>query len=202
MSKPTNDFLEEVARDLEDPAYDVWSKSDLLRFTIDGLGQLVKYLPDEFTEEVDVTLVSGAQQALPNNAVRLVRPLCNLEESVPGRAIREVSMQALDRASPSWRSATPSATTRQICRDPRSQTTFYVSPPGVATNVVRLLCVVQPLELDIDDDLPVDQELFGPLAHYVMFRAYARDGDAAAQPARATAHYAAFLAGVGVEENG
>jgi len=197
MAKKVGDFLEDVAVDLGDPNYDFWSKGDLLAMLIDGLGEALPFIPDQFTHSQDVTLVDGAQQALPVNVVDLSAPVCNLVAGVPGRAIRAINLYALDRASPTWRTATPSATTKGVSYEVANPDVFYVTPPGIAGNAIRLALVLQPVDLTFGDDVPVDETYFSALKNYLFFRAYARDDDHAAQNARAMAHFEVFKLGIG-----
>lgn len=197
MSKQVGDFLEDVAADLGDPNYEFWSKGDLLGFMIDGLGEMIPYTPDQFTHNVDVTLVDGAQQSMPLNAIDLITPVCNLVGTVPDRAIRPVSLPALDRASPSWRTAAASATTKGVAYDRGNPDVFYVTPPAIAGNKIRLGLLVQPLDLEFYMDVPVDETYFSALKNYIYFRAFSRDDDHAAQNVRAMSHLEAFKIGIG-----
>jgi hypothetical protein len=197
VSKLVGDFLEDVAVDLGDPNFDLWSKGDLLGFLVDGLGEMILYTPDQFTNNVDVVLVDGAQQSMPANAVDLVTPVCNLAAGIPTRAIRPVSLMALDRAAPSWRSETPSATTKGVAYDRANGGVFYVTPPAIAGNTIRLGLLVQPVDLEFHEDVPVDETYFGALKNYIYFRAFSRDDDHAAQNVRAMSHLEAFKIAIG-----
>lgn len=197
MSKKVGDFLDDVAVDLGDPNFDLWAKGDLLGFLIDGLGELLPHAPEQFTHSTDVTLVDGAHQSMPANTVGMTAPVCNLVADVPDRALRPVSLAALDRASPSWRAATPSATAKGLAYDSANPDVFYVTPPAIAGNKVRLNLIIQPVDLDLYDDVPVDETYFGALKNYLFFRAYARDDDHAAQNTRAMSHLEAFKIAIG-----
>ncbi|HSG97300.1 MAG TPA: DUF6682 family protein [Woeseiaceae bacterium] len=200
MPRSVNNFLEDVSADLTDPGFDVWSKSSLLGFVKDGLGLLIQHVPSQFTATTDITLVDGPTQTLPTNVIEFVRPVCNLTSgTTPGRTIRPVSMRALERSSPTWRTATPAAVTRQIAYDPGTPDEFYVIPPGVAGEVIRIEAIVEPEDLDIDDNLPIDSRYTAALHSYVLFRAYSRDDDYA-NAGKATQYWAAFAQQIGMDD--
>lgn len=197
MTKLVTDFLEEVSTDLGDPNYDTWAKADLLAYLVEGLGAMIPFVPDQFATDTTVDLIDGAKQPLPFQAIDLVTPVCNLVAGIPGRAIRRVSLLQLDRSSPTWRSATPDATTRGVAYDEANPRFFYVTPPAISGNHIVVSFIIQPSNLELNDDVPVDDVYFDALKNYISFRAYSRDEEYATQSGRAMAHWTAFRVGVG-----
>jgi len=89
-----------------------------------------------------------------------------------------------------------------VVLDPRNPQVFFVTPPATAADVIRLDLVIQPLGIDLGDDLPIDQKYFGALHNYLMFRCYARDTEYAAQGGRAMLHWGVFLSEMGASGDG
>lgn len=96
---------------------------DMVDFAASALNVASMLRPDLFTKLVSVPLVPGVMQATPAG-----ERVLEVYGITGGRAVREVTREALDEADPEWRQAAPGTPTDWM-RLPRSESRFMVYPP-------------------------------------------------------------------------
>jgi len=182
---------------LEDPANDVWGRTELLEYLNDGLKALAAKRPDEFVVTAVVTLAEGPKQSLPSDYVALLRPLSNIDnaETTRGRAIRLVPKELLDNASPGWMLA-PQSTTREVALSPDQSSEFWVYPPAVAGAKLELEVERNPSVMTQGSAVPVNAKFHPALVDYVVFRALSKDSEYAVD-GKAGAFYQSFMNHIG-----
>lgn len=189
-------ILDQAASLLNDPRGEFWPRAELLGYLNAGLKAMVPLAPSQFSVTQTVTLAAGARQTLPAGSVALLQANCivNNDDSI-GRTVRNILKAALDAASPSWMSATPT-TPREVAYDPKVPDEYWVNPPASAGVKLQVATADEPDELAVFTEIPVDSRFHPALLDYVLFRALSKDADFAKQETRAAQHYQAFQEGI------
>lgn len=190
-----SELLDTVSRELEDPSNDTWGRYELLNFLNDGLRALAAIRPEEFVTTGVYQLEPGARQTIPLGVLSLFRPVCNTNAtgSVRGRAIRQVTVESLDSASPNWRAATPGAVIRECAIPDITALEYWVSPPAQGGNYIELYVSKAPEILLNGSAIPCSPDYYPALIDYVVYRALAKDSEYGAQDGRAENFYKKFL---------
>lgn len=160
-----------------------WSDADLLAYVNDGLASASVIRPDLFETIGTFTCIAGAIQQLAATAIRISEVFC----IDGGDTVTEVPRETLDTFKRGWMSQTPDADVPPVnwARHPRSNRTFFLSPPATAGLVLRLQYADSPArEANSLADLPLPGAYFAALVEYVVGRAEMRD-DEHANDARA-----------------
>jgi hypothetical protein len=178
---------------LQDATNIRWPQAELLDWLNDGQREVVLRKPNASVKNVAQPMVVGTKQALPADGVQLI----DVVRNVPGNAIRIVSREILDAQLPGWHSATPTAAVQHFCYSELDLKNFYVYPPNNGAGTVELIYSASPANAVIGGVISVDDIYQSALLDYIMYRAYSKDSEYSADPARATAHYTAFSNSLG-----
>lgn len=184
---------------LHDTAKTRWSETELLGWLNLGQRAIVTVRPEAYVSTVDVGLEPGTRQAVPANAVRLLKVVRN----TAGRAVTLVNPEMLDAEDPDWHAGAASATAIHYVYDQHDPHVFYVYPPN--TGAGRLEVVVSAAPPDVvsaGDVISVDDIYADALLNYVIYRALAKDSGSSANLNRATLAYRAFTASLSSKVKG
>lgn len=199
-----SEILGKAAILLQDADNTRWPLTELLAWLNDGVREIASARPDQSSKYVNIALVPGTRQALPDDAIELLRVVRNTGASgaVPGKAIRIVAMDLLDLQLPDWHSGAPHATVKSYCYDPRNPRAFYVFPPADGTSKVEVLYTAPPARIaTVADVIPIDDMFTNVLLDYVMFRAYSKDAENGSMDL-AEAHRKAFSDSLAAKSEG
>lgn len=188
--------LNRVAVILQDPTNIRWPQAELLDWLNDGQREIALYKPNAFVKNVATKLVAGSKQALPADGVSLLDVVRNMGTSgtSPGNAIRAVSREILDSQIPGWHAATASSTTKHYTYTLLDPKTFYVYPPADGNGYADIVYVASPTDATLAGTITLDDIYVTALVNYVLFRAYSKDAEFAANGALAEKYYAQFQA--------
>lgn len=207
MSAPARTVLHRVAETLQDPTGVRWSTDELVRYLNDGQREIFIHRPDLGTKTDVVTLEAGSRQILPEHAVKLIEVRAN----AGGKrgAIHVCSQYLLDSVVPNWRSMRPTSEIKNYVFDSEPRV-FHVYPPATAGTQVEAVFVGLPDDIaeigagepasSVRGALSVPPIFAGALRDYILFRAYSKDSEHAANAALAQAHYAAFAGALTTEK--
>lgn len=132
---------------LQDTTFARWTKLILLGWINDAQLEIAKYRPDASVVHRNFQLAAGTVQAIPAGDLRLIRFVRNMGTgAVPGRAIRDIDRDDLDRQNPNWHTATPSAAVERGIFDGEDPKVFYVYPPqpNAAMGYIEIITSVPP----------------------------------------------------------
>lgn len=192
-----SEIITGVSLALQDATYVRWSSSELLYYLNLGQKEVAAFKPNASVTNASVQLVQGTKQSLPSGGLILIDVTRNMGAAgtTPGDAIRLVSRGVLDAQIPGWHSTTASATVKNYMYSPADPTRYYVYPPQPASpTYVEIIYGKMPTALTaISDPITVDDIYASALHNYVLYRAYSKDSEVAANAQLATAHYQAFL---------
>lgn len=211
MTFLAKDVMKRAATILQDNAGVRWPAPDLHLYLNDGLRDIAAMKPNARTKTVNLSLVSGSKQTLPDEYTVLSRVVRNMASPTVGAgAIRAISnTQIMDSLFPNWQDPSvvrPSKTVVHIIHDMADPRTFYVMPSNDGMGLIEVIvgtipapsaAPVTPLVHD-DYIAPVDiADIYqSALTDYVLYRAYSKDSRAAGSAARAEAHLQLFGAAV------
>jgi hypothetical protein len=186
-----------VSLALQDSSNIRWTQAELLFYLNQGQKEIAAFKPNASVTNASVQLVQGTKQALPSGGLILIEVTRNMGVggATPGDAIRLVSRGVLDAQVPGWHSATASATVKNYTYSPADPTRFYVYPPQPGSpTYVEIVYGKMPEDLDdYVDPINVD-DVYAPALHnYMLFRAYSKDSEFAANSQLAAAHYTMFM---------
>ena len=186
---------------LNDPGFIRWPKQELLNYYNDAAKAIVLVRPDAHTKHVDFPCAAGTKQLLPSDALRLIDVVRNFEGSV----IRYVPRKALDDSYPEWHTSADATKVSAFTYDERDPKVFFLYPGPAANVKVDVVYSVAPQSKALDEvesvDSPaiadLDDIYINPLIDFIMYRAFLKDSEYAANSNRSQGHYQAFLQQLG-----
>lgn len=187
---------------LQDTTNVRWPLTELLPWVTDATREIVIFKPSAFPKNESMLLSAGTKQTIPSTGVQLLDVVRNMGTggNTPGKAIRLIEREVLDAGSPDWHSSTASTTTRHYTYEENDPKTFYVWPPATGTSYAEIVYSAAPPAAVLGGTLAIDDIYQGAVLDYVLYRAYQKDAEYAADPQRAASHYQAFVTAVGGRE--
>lgn len=191
MSIVASSLIAKASLLLQDPTNVRWSASEMLDWLNDAQRQIVLLIPEANVVAATLTPVAGTKQVLPTDAARLVRVVRN----TGGAAIRLVDQAALDAANPSWHTDTAASIAKNYTFDGRSPKIFYVYPPASGSGSYDILYsqIPAPLAL-VSANITLDDLYGAAIVDYLLYRAFLKDAEYAAEDTRSQGAWAAFMA--------
>lgn len=206
MATTLKSVLERVVGTLNDDLSVTWALQDLVRYLNDGQRDMHVWRPDLFHVELEHPLVAGIKQALPATGSKLI--------DIPGNAagtwqpVTRIQRALLDAQVRGWRTSTPALEIDHFMYDERQPKVFEVYPRAQLGAKVLLEYAAVPADLPIPaantalaavgGDINVPDLQATALQHYICFRCYAEDTEAA-NAARAQAYIGMFADILGIE---
>lgn len=185
--------LERAAVLLQDSTNIRWPLTELLNWLNDGQREVVLRKPNASVRNTDFPLAVGTKQAIPPDGVQLIDVVRNL----PGNSIRIVDREILDAQVSDWHTLQPTKAVRHFCYSEMDLKNFYVFPPNDGTGTVELIYSASPVNAVLGGVISIDDIYQSALLDYIMYRAYSKDSEYAADSARVTTHYTAFTNSLG-----
>lgn len=189
-----------------------WPVLELQGWLNDAYREIVNLRPDSNTQTGTYSCAAGPRQVLTvqfPNALRLIEAIRNVATTSDKRAIRLIDRRVLDEQRRTWYAETPSVTLQHYMFDPRVPKEFLVYPPAsslaqleVAYSSVPTAHTLTEAQLTnpaTAEVIRIDDSFANALIDYVMYRAYSKDAEYAANANRAVAHFQAFQNALGVK---
>ena len=175
-----------------------WPDSELLDWLNDGQREIVLYKPNAFIKNLAVRMAGGTKQSLPADGVQLIDVVRNMgtNGTTPGRAVRITMREVLDSQLPDWHSETPSSVVKHYVYSLLDPKNFYVYPPQPAAGqgYVELVYGASPTDTTLVGTITLDDIYQNVLVDYILYRAYSKDTEYAADQNRAATHQNAYIA--------
>lgn len=170
--------------------------TELLGWLNDGHLEVLVFKPNANVKNQSVQLAQGTKQSLPTDGIQLMDVVRNMgaDGNSPGRVVRIALREILDAQAPGWHYGTPSSTVQHYTYNPLDPKHFYVYPPQPSTpSQVEVVYSAVPAKLTaLTQPIAIDDIYQNVLVDYVLYRAYSKDTDYAADPGRAAAAQAAY----------
>lgn len=174
---------------LQDTTAIRWPEDELLGWLNDGQREVAVLRPDSSTVTATLTLVAGTRQTLPAAATALV----DIPRNTSGAAVRKVPREILDAQRPGWHTETQVSAIKHFCYDPRTPREFYVYPPAQSGAQVEGKYQAPPAAVgSIGGTITIDDVYANALLDYILFRAYSKDAEYAANDERAVKARSSF----------
>lgn len=186
----TNAVIADASLLLQDTANKRWTKEELLGWLNSGQREIVLYKPNACVINVDMALVAGSKQSLPEGGNVLI----DVPRNTGGNAITLASRAMLDAQMPDWHSmARKSAKAFHYCYSDSDPKHFYVYPPSPGGNSVEVIYNANPVNAVLGGAITVDDIYASALVDYVLYRAFSKDAEFSPNEQTASAHYQAFI---------
>lgn len=175
-----------------------WVDDELIRYINDASQAIVQAKPSSHPTNTSMQLEEGTTQEAPPDAIFIL----DIIRNVDGKAIRYVDRGVLDAGHPDWHTMTPAAEIRHYMMEAHDPTRFYVYPPSDGTGSVQIVYSSEPAQVDsLTDELPLSSTYINSYVDYVLYRAYSKDADFAANRELARWYYQSFAEGLGIRVN-
>ena len=178
-----------------------WPKQEWLNGYNDAILFVVNRRPDKAVKNVDFVVdVTNTKQTLPADALSLFTITRNVGS---GRPIRKLSRNQLDDQYENWHQETATNIDHYIY-DERDPKVFYIYPrPLSGPHTIEIsypfapeAIVITNFETDVQT-ISIDDSFLNPILDFMLYRAYSKDADYAANGARSTMHLNAAEGAVG-----
>lgn len=175
-----------------------WTYEELIIWFNDAVLAVVNKRPDANVQNTSYLLTANqSKQVLPANGLRWIEVIYN---EATGSPIRKTIRRQLDDQIPNWHKRTGDEPTQYVF-DERDPKVIYVYPQVTAAQSVQACYSIAPTAIDIANIetavIPIDDNYVNPLVDFILYRAYSKDADYAANAQRAAGHLQAFGAELG-----
>jgi len=201
-------IITRVQDTLQDTTSVRWSEAELLRYINDAQREIVNLRPEAAADHANVQLAAGTEQTIPDVGLRLIKVVRNMSttgSSATGkRAIRLVSSDILNAQDPDWHDpavtgqSAHSTVVKNYIFDEDDPRKFYVYPGISGNSYVEIVFSRTPTDLaNTSATIYVDDIYGNAIVDFVLYRAYMKDAEYAANAQRAGSHYQLFTASLG-----
>ncbi len=170
-----------------------WSQAELLTYLCDGQREAASLKPNIYTKTVQLPLVTGPRQTMPADA----RELRSISRNITGAgaAIRPVSRDLMDAHMPNWYTAKASATVQHSMYSQADPLAFYVYPPQPTSQpgTVEMTYYAIPADITATAAILIPDTYAPALMDYILYRAFSKDTEYAANMEVAQSHITAFV---------
>lgn len=177
-----------------------WTDQELLGWLNDGQRDIVVLKPNAYVKNDKLKLSEGSKQTIPADGIQLIEIVRNLGTNglTPGRVITIIDRRMLDSINPDWHTTTSSATVDHFMFTPLDPKRFYVYPPQPSANqgYVEIVYGAYPVDATLNGVISIDDIYQNALIDYILYRAFSKDSEFAADANRANAHQAAYFASI------
>ena len=182
-----------------------WTNEELLGWLNEAYQAIVQIKPDASAINKSVDLVAGTRQEIPGDGMRLIDVVRNTATASQKMGIMVTTRRSLDTTRRSWHGDTPSIDIEQYMFDDQDPTRFYVYPPAVVGAEVELIYSSTPSPHDITQGLDglkneairLNDSYAPVITDYILYRAYSKDAEHAANLNRAQMHMQAYMGALG-----
>jgi hypothetical protein len=204
------DVLSRASKALSDVDEVRWTAAAKLDYFNDGLLEIAVQKPTAFARTVELPLVAGTLQTVPEAYSSLIRAVRNVEGAAGatpragGRAITPTRRDILNDQFLDWHSAdmVPFARIVQhVVADEFEPRQFYVFPGSDGTGIIEAIVALIPTPVAADSAAPLDRLYANALSDYVAYRCYAEDTILNGSVQRAQAHYQLFQQALGIRQD-
>jgi len=201
-----NELITKAQTILQDTTSTRWPSAELVGWLNDGYREVILMRPDANSESGNFTCAAGTRQVLTTEFPNALRLLDVVRNVTSGRAVRLIDRPILDDQRRAWHAETATETIEHYMFDPKLPREFLVYPPALATAELEVVFSSVPTGHATDTDYSASAETIkvvdsyaNALLDYMLYRAYSKDVDYAANTQLAVAHYQAMQASLGLK---
>jgi len=192
-------IIDKVRIILQDPDAVRWDDDELLGWLNDAQREIVLLKPDasSIAEDLPLTDVGQTRFKINDSGISLIDVVRN--STTPKRAIRQINREILDAQKPEWHTSNESSSIQYFMFDDRNPRSFLVYPPSDGTAEVEVVYSKSPNTITITEVIDLDDIYANVIADYILYRAYSKDAEYAANGQRAMAAYTSFAQSLGLK---
>jgi|TARA_X000001036_G_scaffold355118_1_gene336868 hypothetical protein len=204
----------EVIKRVEDVLQDSnvrWPRVELQNWLNESYLQIALLRPDASSKTGTLTCVAGSRQTITSGfstALRLLDVVRNLASSSDKKVVRLIDRSVLDDQRPAWHTDTASVNIQNYTFDVRQPKEFFVFPPATTSAQLEVVYADLPGSHSLSasaldptgsntDVIKVDDTYLSVITDWILYRAFSKDAEFAANAARAGAHYQTFMSSIG-----
>lgn len=182
-----------------------WTNEELLGWLNEAYQAIVQIKPDASAINTTLVLVVGTRQEIPSDGMRLIDVVRNTATASQKMGIMVTTRRSLDTTRRSWHGDEPSIDIEQYMFDDQDPTRFYVYPPADKGAEVELIYSSTPSPHDVslgldglkDENIRLNDSYAPVITDYILYRAYSKDAEHAANLNRAQMHMQAYMGSLG-----
>ena len=181
------DLINRVAEEVIDKRFSIWTKEAHLSNLNDGISTLLMVRPDLARKTDEISVSAGdCRINLPEGAYKLLAVNhCN------GYALQYIDINRLNQNYERWRTMKDDQPTNWT-RNELDETSFFLFPVPDSNCIVEFDYSKNIRIGTTDDIIPLPEIYETMLFHYMVYRAYSKEGQQESQQAKAQSHYQAF----------
>ena len=204
----------EVIKRVEDVLQDSnvrWPRVELQIWLNESYLQIALLRPDASSKTGTLTCVAGSRQTITSGfstALRLLDVVRNLASSSNKKVVRLIERSVLDDQRPAWHNDTASVNIQNYTFDVRQPKEFFVFPPATTSAQLEVVYADLPGTHSLSEAnlhpttgsaevIKVDDTYLSVITDWILYRAFSKDAEFAANAARAGAHYQTFMSSIG-----
>ena len=204
----------EVIKRVEDVLQDSnvrWPRVELQNWLNESYLQIALLRPDASSKTGTLTCVAGSRQTITSGfstALRLLDVVRNLASSSNKKVVRLIERSVLDDQRPAWHNDTASVNIQNYTFDIRQPKEFFVFPPATTSAQLEVVYADLPGTHSLSEAnlhpttgsaevIKVDDTYLSVITDWILYRAFSKDAEFAANAARAGAHYQTFMSSIG-----
>jgi hypothetical protein len=189
-----------------------WPVTELQNWLNDAYREITQMRPDANASTGTYTCTAGTRQVLTSgfpSALRLMDVVRNMAASSNKRAIRLVDRHILDDQRRGWHTEAETVNIEHYMFDPRLPKEFLVYPPASTSAQLEVVYASVPTGHTLSEAqlanpatsevIRIDDSYANAILDYMLYRAYTKDAEYAANAQRAVGHYQAMQASLGVK---
>jgi hypothetical protein len=204
------DLISRAGTILQDTTNVRWPAPELQGWLNDSYREITILRPDSNTQTGEFTCVTGARQVVTTifaSALRVIEVVRNTAAGSAKGAVRLVNRQMLDDQRRNWYAETGTVDIQHYMFDPRLPKEFLVYPPATTSAKLEVVYSSVPLAHTLTEAqltnpattevIRIDDSYANAMLDYILYRAYSKDAEYAANAQRAMAHFQAFQSALG-----
>lgn len=182
-----------------------WTNEELIGWLNEAYQAIVQIKPDASAINTSVELAEGTRQEIPSDGMRLIDVVRNTAVASQKMGIMVTTRRSLDTTRRSWHGDDPSVDVEQYMFDDQDPTRFYVYPPAATGAEVELIYSSTPSPHDVAlgltgleaETIRLNDSYAPVITDYILYRAYSKDAEHAANLNRAQMHMQAYMGSLG-----
>ncbi len=189
-----------------------WPVLELQNWLNDSYREIINARPDANSKSGSFTCAAGTRQVLTAvfpSAIRLIDVVRNVASGSNKRAIRQIDRSILDDQRRAWHGESGSASIEYFMFDPRLPREFLVYPPATTAAQIEVVYSLVPTGHTLteaqlttspsSETIQLVDSYANIMLDYMLYRAYTKDAEYAANAARAASHFQAMQNALGVK---
>jgi hypothetical protein len=198
MATTVRSLLNRAAALLSDKEFVRWEEAELLEWLNDGQTAIARGpATDVYVLRDDITCAAGTVQSMPNDNIRLVDVVKNVDD---GSAVLQADYAMVDILQSTWRAAA-AGVAENYFYDERNPDEFEVYPPQAGGELIEILYNAVPPASAIDGSLHINDAYSDAVLDYMVYRALSKDTeDTATEMRKADRYHQSFLMAAGFRD--